>query len=194
MLKLTGSKIAIQAVFDPDKTPGGLYIPDIAKERCDQGIVKYIGPKVRDLKVGDYVLFGGYDGTTIRLEGEGVLILMREQAVKCIIGDIGTDVPGLYFKARPDLSKLEAVIRDNLTAAKFNSITVDKGLQDITLAVASFVNQAYYLATYEQAIDLCTDAMQEIAIPHKNLYSNREEPETPYDEDEDDSELRSIPA
>lgn len=90
----------IQAVFDPDRTPGGLWIPDVAKERCDQGIVKYIGPAVKDLKIGDYVLFGGYDGTTIRLEDEGVLILMRESAVKCVIEMEPTMVEGLYYKTK----------------------------------------------------------------------------------------------
>jgi len=95
--------VFIQPVYDPDKTESGLYIPDMAKERVDQGVVKYVGERCRWLKVGDYVLFSGYAGETVDLEGEGLLIAMSERLVVAIVGDIDwsiTNVPGLYFKDR----------------------------------------------------------------------------------------------
>lgn len=74
-----------------------LEVPDIAKERCDQGIVKYVAPGVKEIKVGDHVLFGGYTGSTVALEGEGVLIILRETFVTAVIHGPDTTVPGLFF-------------------------------------------------------------------------------------------------
>lgn len=97
MIRLLLNKVAVEPIHDPDKI-GSLYVPDIAKERCDQGIVKYIGPDVKDICVGDYVLFSGYTGQTIKLEGEGVLIMMPEDFIVCKIDEPGTTIKGLYFK------------------------------------------------------------------------------------------------
>lgn len=101
MLGMPENKVAIIPLFDPDKSPGGIWIPEQAKERCDQGVVKYCGPKCEIVAPGDYVLFPGYSGQNLRIEDEGVLIIMRETDVIAKIE--GTDVndleiPGLYFK------------------------------------------------------------------------------------------------
>jgi co-chaperonin GroES (HSP10) len=97
MLTLPKNKIAIAPLFDPEKI-GSIYVPDKAKERCDQGVVKYAGPDCKYLKVGDHILFGGYNGTTVQLEGEGVLIVMHEDFVVCQIESENTYVPGLYWR------------------------------------------------------------------------------------------------
>jgi co-chaperonin GroES (HSP10) len=99
MINIPGNKVACTPIFDPDKI-GRIYIPDMAKERCDQGIVKYIGPKCEWVKVNDYVLFSGYTGTLVRLEGEGLLIIMPEDFVTCVIESPNTDIPGLYFREK----------------------------------------------------------------------------------------------
>jgi len=103
MIKLPRNNIAVVPIYDPDYSPSGrIIIPEQAKERCDQGIVKYLGPEVKDLKIGDYVLFSGYTGTLIRMEGEGSLIIMSEDFVTCVVADVpDVDVPGLYFRG-PD--------------------------------------------------------------------------------------------
>lgn len=100
MLKLPRDKVAIDPIFDPDKSPSGLlHIPEQAKERCDQGIVRYIGPDVKEVKIGDYVLFSGYSGTLMNLEGEGLLIIMNEPFIVATIDEQrDPDIPGLYFK------------------------------------------------------------------------------------------------
>ncbi len=68
---------------------GGLYIPDTAKEKPQQGEVVAVGPgRTTDqgqliaptLKAGDKVLYGKYSGTEVTIEGESVLIL-RESDV-----------------------------------------------------------------------------------------------------------------
>lgn len=98
MVELVGNNVALTPIFDPDVSPGGLYIPEMAKERCDQGIVKYIGPKVKWVKPGDYCLFSGYSGTYLDVQDEGRLIVMPENYLICKIKPEPTEVPGVYFR------------------------------------------------------------------------------------------------
>jgi chaperonin GroES len=92
--------IAVKPIPDPDKTKSGLWIPDEAKERTDQGIVAYTGPNVKSIKKGDYVLFSGYTGTVVQLEDEadGVLIVFDERFVTAVLNNPDTEVRGLYFR------------------------------------------------------------------------------------------------
>src|SRR5881394_1005790 len=120
MIKLTKNKVAITPIFDPDTSPGGIIIPDIAKERCDQGIVKYIGPKVETIKIGMYVLFSGYSGTLVHVDGEGSLILLPEEFIVAELPEpANVDIPGLYFRSRFDrglaFDELHNIIRIMLT-------------------------------------------------------------------------------
>lgn len=96
MSKKTSSKIRplqdrliVERIEGEEKTAGGLYIPDSAKEKPQQGRVLAVGKgKVRedgkvqplDLKEGDKILFGKYAGTEIKIEGDDYLI-MREDDV-----------------------------------------------------------------------------------------------------------------
>lgn len=102
MIKVLGSLVAMRPIFPSDMI-GSLYVPDIAKDRANQGIVKYIGPKVMELKPGDHVLFSGYSGSYIQLEGEGLLITMPERYISAIIHPPETEVPGLYFQSTDGL-------------------------------------------------------------------------------------------
>ncbi len=103
MLQVAKTKVVITPIFDPDTTRSGLIIiPDQAKERCDQGVVKYVGPDVTLVKPGDYVIFSGYSGDLIFLEDEGVFMIMHEEFILAkLVGDElnDTDIPGLYFKS-----------------------------------------------------------------------------------------------
>ena len=101
MIRLTAGKIAVDPMLDPDTSPGGIIIPDMAKSKCDQGIVRYIGDDVTDIEVGDHVLFSAYSGTTVRMDGEGVIIILRAEFVVGVIHPImNTEIPGLYFMDR----------------------------------------------------------------------------------------------
>jgi chaperonin GroES len=86
-------RILVKRVESESKTKGGIIIPDTAKEKPIEGIVVATGPgKVRDdgsrrevlVKQGDRVLFGKYDGTEVKLDGEEHLIL-REGDVLAVI-------------------------------------------------------------------------------------------------------------
>lgn len=103
MLKPPGNKIAIIPFFDPDTSPGGLIVPDSAKERSDQGIVKYVGPECKLVMEGDYVFFPGYTGETFRIPDEGVLIFMDETKISGILDEelySKLEIPGLFFKGK----------------------------------------------------------------------------------------------
>lgn len=92
--------IYLTPIFDRKRSRGGIIVPDIAQDRCDQGIVKYVGPDVIDLKVGDYCLFPNYTGTIMHVEDEGHIIIMPEPSITAVLEGKPqeTSVPGLYFK------------------------------------------------------------------------------------------------
>ena len=78
---------------DADKTSGGLYIPDTAKEKPQEAEVVAVGKGKRlddgkvaalDVQVGDRILFGKYSGSEIKIDGVEYLI-MREDEVLGIV-------------------------------------------------------------------------------------------------------------
>jgi len=80
-------RVIVKRVERDQKTKGGLYIPDTAKEKPIEGTVLAVGNgkvledgSVRklDIKTGDRVLFGKYSGTEVKLEGEEHLILRED--------------------------------------------------------------------------------------------------------------------
>ena len=70
------------------KTASGIYIPDSAKEKPQQGKVVAVGKGKKDhdmtVKVGDTVLYGKYSGSELKLDGRDYLI-MREDDILAII-------------------------------------------------------------------------------------------------------------
>ncbi|MDC7994301.1 co-chaperone GroES [Altibacter sp. HG106] len=70
------------------KTASGLYIPDSAKEKPQQGKVVAVGKGKKDhdmtVKVGDVVLYGKYSGSELKFDGKDYLI-MREDDILAII-------------------------------------------------------------------------------------------------------------
>jgi chaperonin GroES len=70
------------------KTASGIYIPDSAKEKPQQGKVVAVGKGKKDhemtVKVGDVVLYGKYSGNELKLDGKDYLI-MREDDILAII-------------------------------------------------------------------------------------------------------------
>ena len=70
------------------KTASGLYIPDSAKEKPQQGKVVAVGKGKKDhdmtVKVGDIVLYGKYSGSELKLDGKDYLI-MREDDILAIV-------------------------------------------------------------------------------------------------------------
>ena len=77
-------RIIVKRIEEQEQMRGGLYIPDTAKEKPQEGEVLAVGNGkllengtriAIDLKVGDRVLFGKYAGTEVKLDGEELRIL-----------------------------------------------------------------------------------------------------------------------
>ncbi|NUQ80122.1 MAG: co-chaperone GroES [Bacteroidetes bacterium] len=92
-IKPLADRIVVKPSAAEEKTKGGLFIPDTAKEKPQQGEVVAVGPgKVADsgqtlalqVKVGDRILYGKYSGTEIQIDGTDYLI-MRESDVFAVL-------------------------------------------------------------------------------------------------------------
>ena len=91
-------RVIIRRIEDTtNQTAGGLYIPDSAKEKPQEGEVIAAGAgkykedgsrQTLDVKEGDRVLFGKYSGSEIKLDGEE-FIIMREDEILGIISRAG---------------------------------------------------------------------------------------------------------
>jgi chaperonin GroES len=85
-------RVVVKPLEEAEQMRGGLYIPDTAKEKPQQGEIVAVGPGrfekdqrvPMDVKVGDKVLYGKYSGTEVTIEGEPMLIL-RESDVLAVL-------------------------------------------------------------------------------------------------------------
>jgi chaperonin GroES len=72
-------RVLVEAAPAETKTASGIFIPDTAKEKPQQGKVVAIGDGLKDkpvtVKVGDQVLYGKYSGTEITIDGKEYLIM-----------------------------------------------------------------------------------------------------------------------
>lgn len=94
-LKPLGGRVVIKALEREEKTNTGIYLPDTAKEKPQEGKVLAVGPGERDedgeripveLKPGDRVLFQKYAGTEFKLDGEEYLILSEKDVLAVLEG------------------------------------------------------------------------------------------------------------
>ena len=92
-LKPLGDRIVVQPIEQEEQTSLGIFLPETAKEKPQQGKVIAAGPGARkengeriamDVQVGDKVLYAKYGGTTIKLDGKEILIL-KETDVLAIV-------------------------------------------------------------------------------------------------------------
>jgi len=87
MLIPLGDKVVVKPMSAEEKTKGGIYIPDTAKEAPAQGEVialgtgKLTGGKKHEFSVkkGDKVLYGKYSGDEVKLEGLEYKIMKEEE-------------------------------------------------------------------------------------------------------------------
>jgi chaperonin GroES len=81
-------RVVVEPQAAETKTASGLYIPDSAKEKPQQGKVVAVGKGKKDhemtVKVGNIVLYGKYAGNELKLDGKDYLI-MREDDILAII-------------------------------------------------------------------------------------------------------------
>ena len=86
-------RLIIERVEEKETVKGGIIIPDTAKEKPQEGKVIAVGngkilengTKVPlDVKAGDKILFGKYSGSTVKIDGEELLV-MREEDIMAVV-------------------------------------------------------------------------------------------------------------
>src|SRR3989304_8254464 len=92
-LKPLADRVLIEPIEDEEVTPGGIVLPETAKEKPQRGKVLAVGPGGRDedgklitmeVKVGETVLFAKYSGTEIKVEGKKMLILRQSDLLAIV--------------------------------------------------------------------------------------------------------------
>ncbi|GIV78531.1 co-chaperone GroES [Litorilinea aerophila] len=92
-LRPLGDRLVVKPIEEAEQTSTGIFLPETAKEKPQQGKVVAAGPGARkengeriplDVKVDDTVLYAKYAGTSIKLQGEEYLIL-KESDVLAIV-------------------------------------------------------------------------------------------------------------
>jgi chaperonin GroES len=92
-LKPLGDRLVVKPLEEEEVTPGGIVLPETAKEKPQKGEVLAVGPGSRDdegkyiamdVSVGDKVLYAKYGGTEVKVDGDKLLIL-RESDILALI-------------------------------------------------------------------------------------------------------------
>jgi len=91
-VKPLGSRVLVKPLSTEEKTKSGIYLPETAKEKPEEGEVlevgegKYIGEKMVPLSVkkGDKIIFNKYGPDEIKVDGEELLIVKEEDILAII--------------------------------------------------------------------------------------------------------------
>lgn len=88
MIKPLADRVVIEPQEAMTKTASGLFIPDTAKEKPQQGVIVAAGPGKKDepmeVKVGDMVLYGKYAGTEVTFDDKKYLIVKQSDILAII--------------------------------------------------------------------------------------------------------------
>jgi chaperonin GroES len=88
-------RIVVKRIESTETMQGGLYIPDSAKEKPQEGEVVAVGKGKRmedgkvialDVKAGDRILFGKYSGSDIKIDGEEYMIMREDEVLGVLEG------------------------------------------------------------------------------------------------------------
>jgi chaperonin GroES len=79
-LKPLHDRVIVKRKDEEEKTAGGIYIPDSAKEKPQGGEIVAAGPDCKTVKKGDSVLFAKYAGSEFSMDSED-LVIMREDDI-----------------------------------------------------------------------------------------------------------------
>jgi chaperonin GroES len=86
-------RVIVRRVKEEEKSKGGIIIPDSAKEKPTEGEVLAVGNgktlqdgtvRALDVKVGDRILFGKYNGTDVKVDGEDRLVISEDDILGVI--------------------------------------------------------------------------------------------------------------
>jgi chaperonin GroES len=94
-LKPLGDRLVVEPVEQAEQTASGIFLPETAKEKPQEGKIVAAGPGARkengervpmEVQVGDIVLYAKYSGTNIKLEGKEYLILKETDVLAIVNG------------------------------------------------------------------------------------------------------------
>ena len=92
-------RVVVRRVSEEERSAGGIIIPDTAKEKPMEGEIVAVGPGARnekgdliapDVKPGDFVLFGKWSGTEVKVDGEELLIMKESDIMGILDGKSAT--------------------------------------------------------------------------------------------------------
>ena len=85
-VKPLADRVMVKLEKSESKTTGGIYIPDTAQEKTQQGVVVEIGDdkEVIKVKAGQKVMYDKYAGTQIKINGEEYLILKMADIIAIV--------------------------------------------------------------------------------------------------------------
>lgn len=175
MLKLLQGKIACVPIFDSADTgiggvkghvdalgaqlgykqhSGNIQLLDQYRERVDQGVVKYMGHGVTKERfgfgIGDLVIFSGYTGELVSIEGEGLFILLPARFVVATVIPEPTQVPGVFFQDAATLEYFPATYEKVIDLAT-------KAIEEANWRDINVKHKAPDLEEYDTHIEELTD-------------------------------------
>ena len=92
-------RVVVKRIEDTETMRGGLFIPDSAKEKPQEGEVVAVGKGKRaddgklltlDVQVGDRILFGKYSGSDIKIDGNEFLIMREDEILGVLSNGAGS--------------------------------------------------------------------------------------------------------
>jgi len=90
-----GDRILVKRIKEDEKTKGGIFIPDTAKEKPQEGKIVAVGKGKMteagklvppEVKAGDTILFGKYSGSEVKVDGEEHMIMREEDVLGVLEG------------------------------------------------------------------------------------------------------------
>lgn len=94
-LKPLGDRVVIEHVEQQEKTLGGVFLPDTAKEKPQEGVIQAIGvgrtldngtTVPMSVKVGDRVIYSKYSGSEVKVDGKEYLIVSEKDVLAIVEG------------------------------------------------------------------------------------------------------------
>lgn len=92
-LRPLGDRVVVKILESEEKTKGGIFLPDTAKEKPQQAKIIAVGPgklledgkrATIDLKENDVVLFAKYSGTEVKVDGEEFLVISEKDILAVV--------------------------------------------------------------------------------------------------------------
>jgi len=79
-------KVFVRYAEEEERTAGGIYVPETAKEKPQKGTVEAVGSEVKEVKVGNTILFDKYSGSKIKANDLEYLIIKEEDILGIVEG------------------------------------------------------------------------------------------------------------